>query len=382
MGRLAAKNMQKPDWLIGRGLCVQGELILDGPLQAARDAVAKMTDPAERGPWTTYVEGAIAMYTYEMKGPPELGGWDGVSSHASAFETKLRALQQGVPGDTPAAKLAALREFAAYAATEHALALKLKATPCAWKLARGWWEGTSPSAVKANLGGLAQPILWPDMNLVGTAIDAYDRAAGLATPTTMAALSEAQAKHWDAYQAAIAAKPAVARLTPFVDLLAPADGDNVKIGIARLDEVIAKEPVWIKNSLDLAGGLPPKAGNQALAKQARASIQDDVRELRVIGALEKGTEEGRERYDETHDRIWNNYYQTYPIAYFTPSLPASWTELPGITRADVCVVVMGGMKKYTKGRKVEIGKWRYLPGQGGYYTWCKNKDKPLTLPLW
>lgn len=40
------------------------------------------------------------------------------------------------------------------------------------------------------------------------------------------------------------------------------------------------------------------------------------------------------------------------------------------------------MKKYTKGHKVDVGAWHYLPGSVGYLIWCKNKGKPPGLPLW
>ncbi|MBU1245062.1 hypothetical protein KJ612_17810 [Myxococcota bacterium] len=74
-------------------------------------------------------------------------------------------------------------------------------------------------------------------------------------------------------------------------------------------------------------------------------------------------------------------YDHFGISYVSNERPYQWwPDLPGLPATDVCTLVVGVAKKYSKGVDVQLGKWLFYPNDNRIPILCKNKDaagKPL-----
>jgi hypothetical protein len=134
---------------------------------------------------------------------------------------------------------------------------------------------------------------------------------------------------------------------------------------------------------------PSNKGDKGLAGTAKGLVKgrdDKILTVRVTRSKDtyKGSiEKFVKKISETKVlmRKYEIRYDHFGVAYVSGDRPYHWwPDLPGLPAAEVCTLMIGVAKKYSKGVDVTIGKWLFETNDIHYPILCKNAGaagKPL-----
>jgi hypothetical protein len=127
---------------------------------------------------------------------------------------------------------------------------------------------------------------------------------------------------------------------------------------------------------------PPKdTGDKGLGGTAKGLVKgraDKILTVRVTSSKDtyKGSiEKFVKKISETKVlmRKYEIRYDYFSMAYVSGDRPYDWwPDLPGLPAAEVCTLMVGVAKKYSKGVDVTIGKWLFETADIHYPILCKN----------
>jgi len=134
---------------------------------------------------------------------------------------------------------------------------------------------------------------------------------------------------------------------------------------------------------------PANKGDKGLEGTAKGLVKgraDKILTVRVTSG--KGTYKGSiekivKKLSETKVlvRKYDIRYDHFGVAYVSGDRPYDWwPDLPGLPAAEVCTLIVGVAKKYSKGVDVTIGKWLFETSDVHYPILCKHATaagKPL-----
>lgn len=129
---------------------------------------------------------------------------------------------------------------------------------------------------------------------------------------------------------------------------------------------------------------PPKAkadkGLEGTAKGLVKGRADKILTVRVTSSKDtyKGSvEKFVKKISETKVlmRKYEIRYDYFSMAYVSGDRPYDWwPDLPGLPAAEVCTLMVGVAKKYSKGVDVTIGKWLFETSDIHYPILCKHAN--------